>query len=179
MPKVPVSVPLVGEWHWGSPLVATSPHLSGRDRVMGRIGVEDHEFDTFGRIGSFVFAGHWPRRSGRKSDGGQTAKRLVATLDVSVPDRIEHLMPFIGAENDDLIVLGDIGEQAVGGGDDAEARVGARDGREFVDTSLDRREAGIVLAQRVSGNRKVDMVEPKLIDGGFGEMHMRDRGRIK
>jgi hypothetical protein len=23
------------------------------------------------------------------------------------------------------------------------------------------------------------MVEPKLIDGGFGEMHMRDRGRIK
>lgn len=147
--------------------------------MMRGIGVEEKHLDTGGWIGSGVLAWQRPRRTGGEGHDWKTLERVVASVDIAVPNRIEHLMPFIGAKNDDLVPLGNIGEKAVGGSDHAQLRVGVCDRCEFGNAIIDRGEASVVLAERVGGNGEVNAFEFELFNGDFGQMHMRDRGRIK
>ena len=147
--------------------------------MMRRIGVENDDDNTLGRIGGGVVAGHGPRWASGQSNERKALKGLVARLDVSVPNRVKHLMPFVGAKDDDFVALGDIGKKTVGSGDGAESSVAARDRLELRDSIVERSEARIVLAERVRGKSEVDAIEAELCDGSFGQMHMRDCGRIK
>lgn len=147
--------------------------------MMRWVGVEDDDIDTCRRIGGSVFAGHCPRRTRRERNEWKPLECFVAGVDICVPNRIEHLVPLVGTENDDLVALGDISDETVGGRDYADASIAARDGSQFCDTIVDRREPGVVLAQRESGNCEIDAIEAELCDCGFGQMHMGNGGRIK
>ena len=55
-------------------------------------------------------------------------------------------MPLVGTENDDLVALGDIGDETVRSHGHANASVAARNSSQFGHTVIDRPEPGVVLA---------------------------------
>ena len=146
---------------------------------MGRVGIEDDDINPCRRIGRSVFARHCPGGTRRERHEWQPPQGLVAGVDIFVPNRIEYLMPFVGSENDDLVAFGDIRHKAVGRRDHTDASIPTGDGSEVRYTVIDWSESRIVLAQCECRDGEVDMVEAKLFDGGFSQMHVRDGGRIK
>ena len=143
------------------------------------VGVEDHDSDAGRRLGCWVIGRHGPRRPRRERNKREAQQRLCSRVEVSVPNRIEHLLPFVGAKDDDVVAFGNIGEKTLGSNDDAETIVAFGDGSKLVDTLVDRREVGVVFAERCRRNGEINAVEAKLADGGLGQVHMGDRGWIK
>ena len=116
--------------------------------MMGRVGVEDHDSDACRWFGGRIVGGHRPWWSGSDCNKRKSQQRLCSCVEVAVPNRIEHLLPFVGAEDDDVIALGNVGEKTMSGDDDAEAIVAFGNGPKLIDAVVDRREVGIVFAER-------------------------------
>ena len=104
---------------------------------------------------------------------------MCSRVEVSVPNRIKHLLPLVSAENDYVVALGNIGEKTVGGDEDTKAIVALGNGAKFIDAVIDRREVGIVFAERYRRNGKLNTIKAKLANSGLGQVHMGDRGRIE
>jgi hypothetical protein len=92
---------------------------------MGRVGVEDDDVNTRWRISGRVFARHCPWGSRCERNEWKSLEGFVAGVAICVPNRIEHLVPLVGTENDDLVALGDIGDETVPSCDHANACVAA------------------------------------------------------
>lgn len=146
---------------------------------MRRVSIEDDYRDSGRWFGGWVVGWHRPRRPRREGNEWKSQQRLCSRVEVSVPNRVEHLLPFVSAKDDDVVALGDIGKQAVSGDDDAEAIVALGNGAKFIDAVIDWREVGIVFAKRCRRNGEINAVEAKLANGGLGQVHMGDRGWIK
>ena len=147
--------------------------------MMRRVGVEDHDSDAGRWFGRRVVVRHRPWWSGSECNKWKAQQRLCSRVEVPVPNRIEHLLPFVGAEDDDVVALGNIGEKTLSGDDDPEAMVAFGNGAKFIDTLVDRREMGIVFAERCRRDGEINAVKAELADGGLGQVHMGDRGWIK
>lgn len=146
---------------------------------MRRVGVEDHDSDAGRWFGGWIIGRHGPRWSGRERNKREAQQRLCSRVEVPVPNRIEHLLPLVSAENDDVVALGNIGEKTVGGDEDTKAIVALGNGAKFIDAAIDWGEVGIVLAERCRRNGEINAVEAKLANGGLGQVHMGDRGWIE
>ena len=143
------------------------------------VGVEDHDSDAGRRLGCWVIGRHGPRRPRRERNKREAQQRLCSRVEVSVPNRIEHLLPFVGAKDDDVVAFGNIGEKTVGGDEDTKAIVALGNSPKLVDAVVNRREVGIVFAERCRRNGEINAVEAKLANGSLGQVHMGDRGWIK
>ena len=88
-------------------------------------------------------------------------------------------MPFVGTEHDDVVPLGDVGEETVGGHHRTESRVTTDDGEQFGDTIVDGGESGIILAQRVRRDGEIELVQLELLERDLCQMDVGDGGRIE
>lgn len=147
--------------------------------MMGRVGVEDDDLDLLGWIRRRVLSRHGPWRAGGECDDGQSPQSVVAFGDAAVPDRIEHLMPFVGAEDHDVVAVSDVGEKAVRGGAGTERGIPAGDRHEFVDAIVDGGQTGIVLAECVGRDGEIDSIESEGLDRTARDVDMGDRGWIE
>ena len=146
---------------------------------MRRVSIEDDYRDSGRWFGGWVVGGHRPWWPGSECNKRKSQQRLCSRVEVPVPNRIEHLLPFVGAENDDVVALGNIGEKTVGGDEDTKAIVALGNSPKLVDAVVDRGEVGIVFAERCRGDGEINAVEAKLANGSLGQVHMGDRGWIK
>ncbi len=114
-----------------------------------------------------------------KGQSGKRGDRCISLGRPCIPTDIVDLLPFVGTHDDDVVAIGDVGDQLVLGHDHTEPVDSSHRGHDHGQPLVEGRLRDPVLPESRQRNGKIDPIESVDRTGGQGDLHVCDRRGIE